>query len=294
MLLAENRFKYALIVSLGLLSLILPSGCDEPDFDLPWTINDFRILAIKADPAEAAPGDKVTITGLAVNEDGTKFEDLWVFILMSGLDFNADSDSEDVESGAYREEQIGYQERGAEAFVYTIPSPEKIKELYGYYNPEGTIITIGAGAALGAETVDDFEDGKGELDFAFKTFIISERPESERNTNPVFQEILVDQFGFEGAKGKDGHVLFNGNRDWRMVAKFDNLDENAAMYSWYAVGGASFEARSKVVEYNSCSSEKVDFVYVVARNNYLFESPLGFATRSTGLDWGQLIFDCPK
>ncbi len=50
----------ALALSLALLAAA--AGCGIPQFDPPSLVNSVRILAIKAEPPEAAPGDSVVVT----------------------------------------------------------------------------------------------------------------------------------------------------------------------------------------------------------------------------------------
>lgn len=47
--------------------IFLLGGCSSADFDPAYYLNGLRVLAVKADPPEAAPGDEVTLRALALD-----------------------------------------------------------------------------------------------------------------------------------------------------------------------------------------------------------------------------------
>lgn len=59
-------------LSLALPAISLVGGCSGADFDPAYYLNGLRILAVKAEPPEAAPGDEVTLRALAVDFDEGK------------------------------------------------------------------------------------------------------------------------------------------------------------------------------------------------------------------------------
>jgi hypothetical protein len=59
-----------LIASTLSLAVLVPTGCG-PEFDPASLILDERVLAIRADPPEALPGEDVTLTPLVVGPTGT-------------------------------------------------------------------------------------------------------------------------------------------------------------------------------------------------------------------------------
>ncbi len=60
------------LVILGLLA-----GCQQIDLAEEWELDRLRLLAIRADPAEPAPGDAVTFTSLAFVPGGAEWSAVW-------------------------------------------------------------------------------------------------------------------------------------------------------------------------------------------------------------------------
>ena len=281
------------IAVLSLAVALVAFACEPPEFSAPNDIADLRILAVRADPADARPGDQVTITGLAADADGSPYDGVWGFVVLSGLEFGIETDPEDLDFGAISPDQAGFQLPGGEPFVYTVPDAETIEETFGYYEKRGTRLTIGALIVGGSETVDDLLSGGGEQRFALKTFIVSERPEDERNENPVFDEVIVETDREDVVLEEDGVYVVPPGVDLRLIARFDNLKGEFITYSWYSpedpTGGLGELSLDKVVQWTG-RDFGTGWVYVVCRNNHTFEVPGGFRTRSTGLDFGYLEF----
>lgn len=61
----------------GLLLLAFLAGCQQIDLSEEWRLDRLRLLAIRAEPAEPAPGDLVTFTSLRHVPDGEEWSSIW-------------------------------------------------------------------------------------------------------------------------------------------------------------------------------------------------------------------------
>ena len=53
-------------------------ACEQPDLTQEWELDRLRLLAIRADPAEPAPGDVVTFSSLRYVPDAAEWAAVWI------------------------------------------------------------------------------------------------------------------------------------------------------------------------------------------------------------------------
>lgn len=59
-------------------------ACEQPDLTQEWDLDRLRLLAIRADPAEPAPGDVVTFSSLRYVPDGAEWASVWIACIAGG------------------------------------------------------------------------------------------------------------------------------------------------------------------------------------------------------------------
>jgi hypothetical protein len=285
------RTRFALLVAVAALC-VLVSAC-FPEFDPVTQIQRQRILGIKAEPPEAAPGESVTLTALVANEDGTPYQGvyLWGVLGVAGTDF-AEMDPENFDP-ADLPGGFGIQAPGDEPYAYPIPEPDDRGEVLGIpYRPDGILLTailvVVEGSTDEAEILADLLAGGKEFTyrFAYKTLIVSDRPEGERNENPANGRIDVLRFGQVPEQDADGNYLLGRGGDANLTAVFDGADGSRVTFAWFNSTKEGFDGqggRGKV--WSLPDDDGVYYLYVVCRNNYLFESDQGYSARSSGMDW---------
>ena len=200
--------KPTLRCALTLLLLIstVAVGCQEP-MEQVSTISKFRVLAVQADPPEAAPGETVTHRVLYADPEGEGRDVSVIWATCLGYF----SPSSDLSGGC---EILGFSmdDAAAGGNVYeTFSIPNEALDLIDTDNGETytqatTIVSLCAGGerpdlstiltdeSFSISSLDELCIGGDSL-VAFKTFRISAEETPDRNTNP-----------------KIDFVLFNGNR----------------------------------------------------------------------------------
>ena len=173
------------------------------------TVSKFRVLAVQADPPEAAPGETVTHRVLYADPEGKGREISFLWLSCLGL-FTPSSDL----SGGCEVVGVDMGDASAGGDVYeTFSIPEsalKLLEKEKYQNqsyiPATTVVSLCAGGErpdlstfiadgnFSISSLDELCIGGDSL-VAFKTFRISAEETPDRNTNPQIN-----------------HVIFNGNR----------------------------------------------------------------------------------
>ena len=287
-------------LSLGLVAALavvwLAGGCALPEFDRATYITKLRVLAIRAEPPEAAPGEEVAITGLAADGHGAVYDGYWLWVVLgANLMDLATQNLDEMDIGSLPAGAFGIQEPGGEPFIFRVPAAAEFAEAYGPYNPAGTLLTVALMIFEDAESLEDVMEGRGQLRFAYKTLIVSERPQEQRNTNPVFVRIDVEYLGQVPEQDEDGFYLIpDRTESVRLTAHFDNIPGDRITYSWFAASEDGFEAQGgKVQFWRTAGSHQEEYVFVVCRNNYLFEAADDYAIRSTGIDFGYVRFRFP-
>ena len=186
------------------LPLLLLSSCvigsdqyQRPrDLDASWSVDRLRILAVVADPPEAAPGQIVSFTALVTDPDEVSDGEIWVACgpdeaTPFGCAVDIGGDLEDITP----EELASMGVIGATPLWQpTYIGPEELLEgLDAQGRDDGVYVTIQATAfPANAAEAENFDDVNfNEVELATKRLIISES--SQPNTNPVFEGFYVER-----------------------------------------------------------------------------------------------------
>lgn len=201
------------------LSALVASGCNDQNLSQPWQLDRVRVLAVRAEPAEARPGETVSFEALYYVPDGGSIGlALWFACLPSGADdFGCQLDSSALEGleglddldlkSLTPEEQAELYQRlidagliGAEPLIaptWTTPA-DALEGLSEQERLEGVsaIVNITAIPATGDE---DATEQPADTELAYKRLPISEA--ATPNHNPTLTGLMVD-----------GEVLAAGSR----------------------------------------------------------------------------------
>jgi hypothetical protein len=167
----------------------LLAGCGESTLSSSWQIDRLRILAVRAEPAEPAPGDLVTFESLTVHPDNDDLVTVWFACLLEasssygceGIGDTADT----ADTGAdVPEGLIGYEPDWPPTYV---PDESALEGLTEEERIEGRNILLTLVAFENAEEWD-FEDENAEL--ATKRVPVSENPDP--NQNPTISGLQVN------------------------------------------------------------------------------------------------------
>ncbi|MBZ0271961.1 hypothetical protein K8I61_07980 [bacterium] len=268
-----RRFAAPLAVAV----LAFAASCGIPEFDAPNIVESRRILAIRAEPREAAPGDTVTIEGLAVEKDGTPYVGPVAWIVTGSLDLNygeADTPDELPAGEAYLQPPDG------PPFTFTVPEGRDFVERLGEYDPAGTVLTIAM--AIG--------DLNADPTIAIKSLIVSDAPVKQ---NPEFHEIRVIVEGKDVAPGEDGITPVGRAGQIKLVADVEFPTGGDATFHWYsATRGIDFNVE-KATSWRLPKKAGLYDLYCVARENS--ETIVGKAgdirIRSAGVDWERVTVE---
>ncbi|MCC6156692.1 MAG: hypothetical protein IT350_01480 [Deltaproteobacteria bacterium] len=262
---------------LGLMTAMLVAACDVPEFDPPSRLTQDRVIAIKTEPREAAPGDTVTITGVAVTMDGEPLLEPKTWIVTGIASFSAGEQGEEIPAG-----ELYMEAPGLPPFSFTVPeNPNEFEQKFGIpYDPEGTVLTV-------AMAVGDLEDNPL---LALKSFIVMDEPAKE---NPVFNKIdvLVDAKPTE--PGGDGVTVVGNEGAIKLIADVDfpTRGDNVTFHWYTATKGMEFSVE-KATEWRLPKKAGRYHAWCVAREN----SPSIIADgevriQSAGVDWSHAIIE---
>ena len=267
----KYRFNTAIAVSaLGLfgIALVLSLSCDTPDFDAPSRITSLRVLAIKSEPREAGPGDELIISGLAVNKDGTPYMVPMAWFLGGTIALSGADRSSDLPEGLTH-----IQMSEDDPFVLTIPMGDEFEAIFGEYNPEGTVLTIGMG-------IGDLEDPT----LSIKTMMVRDNNSFE---NPVFHGIDFMVEGRYVLPDEEGIYDVGNTKAIKVIANVDFPTGDDKTFHWYtATKGLKEFTVDKAVEWSLPKDQGVYDIYCVARENTGTEFGDGeYNVKSAGVDW---------
>ncbi len=181
--------------------LLTLSGCTTQELSSSWEIDRLRILAVRAEPAEPAPGDTVSFEGLVISPEAELEMVMWIGCLGSDLDvFGCEIDASilddlgDLDPDTMTTEELmelyqALQEAGLMGVEpYLSPSftvPEDILDgLTDEQRNEGLSLFVQVTAIpQGASGQDDMELG-------LKRVPVSDA--ATPNHNPIIQHLLID------------------------------------------------------------------------------------------------------
>ncbi|MFH1466785.1 MAG: hypothetical protein ABIO70_20535 [Pseudomonadota bacterium] len=196
--------------SVGLTALLALAtvGCQRVELSASWTVDRLRVLAVRAEPAEPAPGDTVGFEALIVSPDAPLQLVMWlacpadiagvmgceldpaVLEQLAGLDPESLSPEE---LAALYAALADAGLMGAEPYLppsWTVPD-HILDGLTEAERNEGVTLFVQVSA------IPEGAEGDSDLELAYKRFPISEA--ATPNHNPVIDHLLVD--GAEVAAG---------------------------------------------------------------------------------------------
>ena len=265
-------------ITMTILALLAMSlfSCDI-EFDPASYIDRTRILGIRVDPIEAAPGEEITFSALVVDKGGDVV-DYPVFFSVVGSDLRDADPGNDLPSDM---ETSFLKPAGTESITWTIPAQDQLESLFGTPQESGYLLTLAVGAFTNAE-------GNGDPLVGFKSFVISERSEEERRQNPVLEEIRV----YAGGQrvNPDGQGMHNvaGTRVTLRAVPQD--PEGVVSYHWFATE-EEFSANLDDTEVLQAGSKGLYTAVCVMRQSYFFENDYGGRTQIAGMDWKVISID---
>jgi len=262
--------RFTLWFLLPALLALLP-GCGE-DFPDAAYIESFRILGVRSEPLEAAPGEQITFDALVVNSDATPYDGPLAWAIAYGTQSQLTDSAQFDPSSAY------LQTSPDEPFVWTVPARAELEKQFGPLGKNGILLAVVVGAFPG-----------GDLDkeprLAYKMFAVSDR--AERMTNPAITGVKVMQGGDEIAPDSDGEFsVDNGKVDVRIET--DQPDEDYLTFHWFTVY-EDFEHKFRHQETIDTDDRDLTPVYCVLRKEWFFEQDDGGVTRLIGMDWREVV-----
>jgi hypothetical protein len=277
--LTERLRPYAAALLVGSLLLAAFGACDIPEFPKPNILKHSRILAIKTDPREVAPGEEVTITGLAVNEDGTIYDGMiaWGVTGSISLNYGETNSMSDLPEGEYY-----VQMPGAADFTFTIPEGKDFEDKFGSYSSDGVVLTV-------VMAVGDIEN---DPIIAFKTVVVKDEPSKE---NPIFNEIQILKEGKAVEPDEDG-IYQVGDSDslkLKLIADADFPTGDIKTFHWYThtEGITKFNVE-KATEWALPKKAGLYDLYCVARENSFTSFRSGdYEIQSSGVDWKHAVVE---
>lgn len=253
-------------------AMFLISACEEP-FPSPNQIDKTRILAMKVEPPEVSPGEIANMTALVVNPDGSVYQDTVAWGVLSNEDFRTMGEGNipaDIFSPA-----------GSPLSPWPFSVPEDMQSAYGPYNPNGVILSV----ILAIQPAT--ENSSLNPLIGLKSFVVSDRPESERHANPILEKI--EAFLSDGAQ-----IQSDDNGNFAVYAKTKVTlkavvpgSTNAFTYHWFStINYKRFDVNLKPTAYWTAPDEPGKYpVYCVVRDGYQFEFKKDVSSYVTGLDW---------
>ncbi len=260
-----------------LLTTILVAACDVPEFDPPNRLTQDRVIAIRTEPREAAPGETVTVTGVAVTMDGEPLLEPKTWIVTGIAGFSAGEQGEELPVG-----ELYMEAPGLPPFSFTVPEdPDEFETKFGIpYDPAGTVLTVAM--AVGDLANDPL--------LALKSFIVLDKPTKE---NPVFNKIDVLVDGEPKEPGANGATLVGNEGAIKLIADVDfpTRGDNVTFHWYTATKGIEFSVQ-KATEWRLPKKAGRYHVWCVAREN----SPSIISggevrVQSAGVDWGHAIVE---
>ncbi|MCZ7584204.1 MAG: hypothetical protein M5R36_13175 [Deltaproteobacteria bacterium] len=244
-------------------------SCDIPEFDPPNIIKTQRILAIRTEPREAAPGDTVTVTGLAVNDDGTEYVGPIAWIVTGTVQLTY---GEETEPGEVPQGETYLQIPGGPPFTFTIPEGAAFEEQYGDYYADGTVLTV-------AMAIGDQNDPT----IGVKSMIVMDEPVKE---NPVFKKLHVIVEGEETEADEGGLYPIGEGGQIKLVADADFPTGDDDTYHWFTATEGSSSTWSGTPRGTCRKKSDVYDLYCVVRENSRTTIRDGqYRIQSSGLDW---------
>ncbi|MCL4232933.1 MAG: hypothetical protein KJ042_00260 [Deltaproteobacteria bacterium] len=259
------------------LAVALVAACEIPEFDPPNRITQDRVIAIKTEPREAAPGDTVTVTGVAVTMDGEPLLEPKSWIVTGIAGFSAGEGSDELPVG-----EIYLEAPGLPPFSFTVPEdPGEFEAKFGIpYDPDGTVLTVAL--AVGDLANDPL--------IALKSFIVMDEPVKR---NPVFHKIDVLRDGEPVEPDADGVTPVGNVGSLKLIADVDfpTRGDNVTFHWYTATKGIEYSVR-KATEWRLPKKAGRYHVWCVAREN----SPSIIAdgevrVQSAGVDFGHAVID---
>lgn len=253
-----------------LVGMLFPSlGCDMADFESAAYLDSQRFLAIQADPLEAAPGEEITFTALAVREDGQAYDGPMAWTIVGGnATQTEDSNTFDPATAAVTSP--------GQPFVWTVLDRDQLEERFGPFQENGLLLTVVAAI---------FKNGdmNQEARMAYKMFVVSEREPDRRLVNPVLTEIVVSQGGKEISPNTQGeYAVTDGKVELRAFT--DQPDDDDLSFYWFSID-KDFEPDYSDSQTLKTNGHELLPLYCVLRQEVFFETDAGGRIRLTGTDW---------
>ncbi|MBZ0274163.1 hypothetical protein K8I61_19140 [bacterium] len=268
-----KRISIAIAKALALLAFFaaLPA-CEEP-FDPPSVIQSRRVLAITADPLEAAPGETFAFRAVVANGDGSLYDGPVVWAIAGGDALRLAGDL------AAAEEPVRL--AASEPFFWTAPDAGDLAARYGEFESRGLLLTAGATAFESANIFSGQVAGAPIP--AFKLLVVSDRAPDERFRNPVLAEIVVRGPGGVPLTPGDDGVYATDARKVILEARAASTTGRLS-YHWFATDDG-FEPRDKSTHALSPGRTGLVHVWCVIRATHFFDHDDGTRTRVAGIDW---------
>lgn len=253
------------------------AACDIPEFDPPNRITHDRVIAIKTEPREAAPGDTVTVTGVAVTMDGEPLLEPKSWIVTGIAGFSAGEEGDELPVG-----EIYMEAPGLPPFSFTVPEdPDEFETKFGIpYDPEGTVLTVAL--AVGDLANDPL--------IALKSFIVMDEPVKQ---NPIFHKIDVLRDGEPVEPDADGVTPVGNVGAIKLIAdvEFPSRGDNVTFHWYTATKGVEYSVE-KATEWRLPKKAGRYHVWCVARENSPSIIEGGdVRVSSAGVDFGHAIVE---
>lgn len=189
---------------------LLMMGCEINQLARPTLVDRARILGVASEPAEPAPGDRVSLSSLAVDpEQGIGAVSWFGCVLEESSGFGCTLDTErleelfavDVESLTLEEQAAWFEEVQAAGFLgvepdlppsFTVPA-DLLDDLSETEAIEGKNYLFTLSAIPGEGSLDSLDlDAQGETkaESGLKRMPVSNNPNP--NTNPVVESMVLD------------------------------------------------------------------------------------------------------
>jgi hypothetical protein len=190
------------LIALAATSCVIGSEKHQRPRDLPqsYQVDRLRILAVKAEPPEARPGETISFEGLVVDPTGDGPFVVWLACPAadeSGTGFGCALDLENLDFESATIEELA--EAGVIGFepgfspAYTAPD-DLLEGLSPEEQQEGAYVTIQVTAIPNTVLTGESDNAEGfdfnEVEIAYKRLIVSEA--TTPNQNPTIDSFLVD------------------------------------------------------------------------------------------------------
>ena len=207
----------------------LLAGCGDSTLSSSWQIDRLRILAVRAEPAEPAPGELVTFESLTVHPDNDDLITVWFACLLeASSSYGCEGLGDTADTGAdVPEGLIGYEPDWPPTYV---PDESALEGLTDEQRVEGRNILLTLAAFENGEEID-FEDESAEL--ATKRIPVSENPDPNKNPNIAGLQI-------DGVELPEGGVLeVDAKRTYTFTPVL--ADDAVQTYSYTTTDGVTEE-----------------------------------------------------